>query len=347
MRKLLVATALVLCLAPAAGASAAAPREFYGVVGGKFDPSASDFDRMGAGRVGAIRINLAWATVQRFSAADPYDWSRYDPVIAAAATNGIKVLPTIFGTPEWAAARPHHPPSNAHIDEFEAFLRAAVERYGPGGVFWTLNPTVPTSPITDWQLFNEPNSPTYWLPKPKAKQYKPYLEVANRAINGVDPNARIILAGLFPTPQIKNGVTLVKYLTDLYRLKAKNLFDAVALHPYQPTPAKVLDAIVDLRQLMRRFKDKSKPILLTEVGWASAGQKTPLTVKPKVQAKYLRQTYKRAAAKRNKLKIEGVYWYTLKDLPSRIWINNTGLFTTGGSPKPSWNAFVRLTGGTP
>ena len=72
-------------------------------------------------------------------------------------------------------------------------------------------------------------------------------------------------------------------------------------------------------------------------------------MKPKVQAKYLRQVYKLAAARRGKLKIAGVFWYTLKDLSedSRIWINNTGLFTTGGAAKPSWNAFVRLTGGTP
>ena len=54
-------------------------------------------------------------------------------------------------------------------------------------------------------------------------------------------------------------------------------------------------------------------------------------MKPKVQAKYLRQTYKLAAANRNRLKIAGVFWYTFKDLPSRIWIDNTGLFTTGGS----------------
>ena len=347
MKRLIAATAVALCLGTASSA-AAAPRDFYGVVGGKFDPSASDFDRMGAGRVGSIRINLAWATVQRFGPADPYDWSRYDPLIAAAATNGIKVLPTIFGTPDWAAARPNHPPSSAHVDEFEAFIRAAVERYGPNGIFWTLNPTIPKAPITDWQLFNEPNSPTYWLPKPKAKQYKPFLVVANRAIHGVDPSARIILAGLFPTPQIKNGVTLEKYLTDLYRLKAKSLFDAVALHPYQPTPAKVLDTLVDLRELMRRFKDKSKPILLTEVGWASAGQKTPLTVKPKVQAKYLRQTYKLAAAKRNKLKIEGVVLVHAQGPPEQdLDQQHRPVHRPAAARSPPGTPSSALTGGTP
>lgn len=346
MKRLIAATAVALCLGTASSA-AAAPRDFYGVVGGKFDPNDAEFDRMGAGRVGSIRVNLAWATVQEDGPSAPYDWGRYDPVVQHAAENGIEVLMTIFGTPGWAAARPNHPPDPAHMDEFEAFLRAAVERYGPNGMYWQLNPAVPKTPVTDWQLFNESNSPTYWLAKPRAKQYKPYLQLANRAIKGIDPNARLILGGLFPTPQIRNGVPLDKYLTDLYKLKTRSLFDAVALHPYSTTPAGVLEAIKDLRELMRGFKDRKKPILLTEVGWASAGQKTPLTVKPKVQAKYLRQTYKLAAANRKKLKVDGVFWYTLNDLPSKIWIDNTGMFTVGGAAKPSWRAFVRLTGGTP
>jgi polysaccharide biosynthesis protein PslG len=347
MRKLAAVMTLALCLFAAPAVAEAAPRHFYGVVGGKFDPTPSEFQRMGAGKVGSVRINLAWATVQQNGSGTPYDWGRYDPVVQHAAENGIEVLFTIFGTPGWAAARPNHPPDPPHMDEFEAFLRAAVERYGPNGIYWQLNPAVPKVPVTDWQLFNESNSPTYWIGKPKAKQYKPYLQLANRAIKGVDPNARLILGGLFPTPRIRNGVPLDKYLTDLYKLKTRSLFDAVALHPYSTTPAAVLEAVKDLRELMRGFKDRKKPILLTEVGWASAGQKTPLTVKPKVQAKYLRETFKLAAANRKKLKIDSVYWYTLKDLPSKIWIDNTGLFTTSFSPKPSWNAFVGLTGGKP
>jgi hypothetical protein len=142
-------------------------------------------------------------------------------------------------------------------------------------------------------------------------------------------------------------VTLEDYLTDLYRLKARNLFDAVAVHPYARTPRRALAAVEEARAVMRKFKDKKKPIWLTEVGWATAGQTTPLTVKLSTQAKYLRQIYNLAAARRNRLKIAAVFWYTFKDLPSSVWIDNTGLFTTAGAPKPSWNAFVGLTGGTP
>ena len=346
MRKLVAATTVLLCLCLAPAAAAAAPPEFYGVVSGKFDPTEAEFDRMGAGRVGTMRISLAWASVQ--PAPGAFDWSRYDALVGQSAAHGIHILANVYGTPAWAASRPHHPPTKQHYGDFEAFLRAAVERYGPNGTFWADNPQIPKLPITDWQLLNEVNSPTFWTSKPNPKVYKQLLVVANRAINGVDPGARIILAGLFMTPRIKHALTLEQYLTALYRRKSKPLFDAVAVHPYSPTPGGVLTAVEEVRALMDGFKDKRTPIWLTEVGWASAGQKTPLTVSRSKQARYLRQTFKATAARRGRLGIEAVLWYALKDVPgSNLWIYHAGLLSAAGTPKPSWASFVNLTGGTP
>jgi hypothetical protein len=222
-----------------------------------------------------------------------------------------------------------------------------VERYGPNGIYWILNPLTPKLPIKDWQLWNEVNSPSFWLPKPSPKQYRPLLQSTYNALKGSDPNAKIVLAGLFRAPNVKNGITLKKYLIGLYRLKLRPYFDAVAIHPYALNPEVALDSIKDTREIMRAFKDKSKPIWVTEVGWATAGKRTPLTVTPGKQAKYLRGTFKLAAANRKKLKIAGVIWYSFKDVPGNIWFNKTGMFTESGAPKPSWNAFVSLTGGTP
>ena len=346
MRRALLITAVLAAGLVAVPGASGASKGFYGVVSGKYDPTAADFDRMGKANVGSIRVGFAWASVQTDSPDDAYDWSRYDAFVGGAAENGIEVLPTIYGMPGWVSPRPNIPPPPSRRDEFEDFMRAAVERYGPNGTFWLLNPLVPKLPVRQWQLFNEVNSPTFWLKKPKAKQYKPFLVSANRAIKGTDPDATLVLAGLFMTPRIKNGVTLSKYLTDLYRLKTRSLFDAVAVHPYSVTPSKALAAVEETRRLMRRFKDGGKPILLTEVGWATAGQRTPLTVKPGTQARYLTQTYGKAA-KKKRLGVAGVYWYTYKDQPgSNLWLDNTGLITAGGSAKPAWSAFLRLTGGS-
>lgn len=346
MRRLLSAATVLICLASASAASAA-PRSFYGVISAN-DPSAAEFTRLGTARVGTFRLNFNWQSIQP-AGPGTFDWSRYDYLIGQAAQQGIRVLPTIYGSPGWAADKPNHPPSSGSYDEFEAFCREAAARYGANGTFWALNPLVPKIPITDWQLWNEVNSPSFWLPKPNPKLYKALLAVTDRGIGSGDPKARIMLAGLFRTPRVKNGVFMDKYLTALYKSKAKPLFDAVAVHPYATNPRRALKAVREARAIMDRFKDRRKPIWLTEVGWATGGTKTPLTVSPKRQAGYLTEIYRTTGSKRTRkrFKIGGVIWYSLRDIPGAIWFNNTGLFTQSGAAKPSWKAFARVAGGKP
>ena len=339
-----VAAALLL-LAAASSATAAAPRQFYGVVAAEPLPDEQELEVLGRGNVGLLRVNLAWGSVQ--PAADaPYDWSHYDALIGAAARNGIRVLPTVYSSPTWLTGSPETPPVGSELGRFQFFVEEAVRRYGPSGTFWSQNPLTPRLPIQHWQAWNEPNSPTFWRPRPKPKAYVALLRAFESAVHGVDPGAQILLGGLFLTPRIKNGIFLEKYLPALYRNGARGLFDAVALHPYSPTPRRALEAIREVRRLMADFKDRKKQLWITEIGWATGGQRTPLTVSAGRQAKYLRQIFKIAAANRGRFKLGGVTWYSLRDIPGKVWLNHTGLFTEGFGTKPSWNAFIRLTGGS-
>jgi hypothetical protein len=200
--------------------------------------------------------------------------------------------------------------------------------------------------VIDWQLWNEMNSPSFWFHKPSAKQYVSLLKVFNRGIKAGDPSAKIVLGGLFRTPRIRNGVPLDRYLPGIYRAKGKKYFDAAAMHPYSTTPKDALRAVKETRAIMAQFKDKKAKLWITEIGWATGGDPTPLTVSPQRQASYLRQSFNVLAANRKRLKIAGVVWYSWRDLPGGIWFNHTGLFTQEFDPKPAWNAFVSLTGGS-
>ena len=80
MRRLVVASTLAVCLGIASSAHAAAPREFYGVISAN-DPTMAQIDRMGAAKVGTLRLNLVWGAVQS-AAGQPLDWSLYDPIVA-------------------------------------------------------------------------------------------------------------------------------------------------------------------------------------------------------------------------------------------------------------------------
>jgi hypothetical protein len=344
MRRLVAVTTFVICAAAAAQASAAAPRSFYGVIPAN-DPDATEIARMGTGHVGTLRINFVWGAVQPTEGA-AFDWSHYDAIIGAAAQQGIRVLPTVYSSPAWVAPRSNLPPTGRFRAPFQAFVQAAAQRYGSNGTFWSENPTIPKLPVIDWQLWNEANSPSFWFRKPSAKQYVSLLRVFHAGIKTGDPSAKIVLAGLFRTPRIRNGVPLDRYLPGIYRAKGKRYFDAAAMHPYATTPADALEAVKDTRKIMAQFKDRKAKLWITEIGWATGGDPTPLTVSPARQASYLRKSFKMLAANRKRLKVAGVIWYSWRDLPGGIWFNHTGLFTQSLDPKPAWNAFVRLTGGS-
>ena len=109
---------------------------------------------MGQGRVGTLRILLAWSAVDPTSAGDDLDFSSVDPIVLAAAEQGIQVMPVLFGTPEWAAVEldgrascegdcgPFAPRSDAALAAWGDFVGAAVDRYGPEGELWAQNPDV-------------------------------------------------------------------------------------------------------------------------------------------------------------------------------------------------------------
>jgi polysaccharide biosynthesis protein PslG len=335
---------LLLCACAAQAEAARAPGPFYGVMAAQ-DPTAAEIARMGEGRVGTLRVNFVWGAVQP-TESSALNWSYYDAIIGGAAQQGVRVLPTVYSSPGWVANRTNYPPTGRFREPFRAFVQGAAQRYGANGSFWSENPSIPKLPVIDWQLWNEMNSPSFWFKKPNPKQYVQLLKVFNSGIKSGDPSAKVVLGGLFRTPRLRNGVPLDRYLPRIYRANGKKFFDAVAMHPYSTTPADALRSVRETRQVMAQFKDKKAKLWITEVGWATGGVATPLTVSPQRQTSYLRKTFGLLAKNRTRMKIAGVVWYSWRDLPGGIWFNNTGLFTQAFDPKPSWNAFVSLTGGS-
>jgi hypothetical protein len=328
---------------PTGGSASQAPRGFYGVISAEPLPGPAELTRMGTGRVGTLRVNLAWGSVQSSRGA-PYDWSHYDPVIAGAARNGIRVLATVYSSPAWAEPTPEYPPLGSRMAQFQQFVQAAVGRYGSNGTFWREHPETPKLPVTDWQVWNEPNSPLFWKPKPDANAYLELLRGFDSAARGVDPQANIVLGGLFPTPH--GGITMRDFMTALYRNHAQDLFDAAAIHPYAANPANALASTAVLRRLMDRSGDSGGRIWISEVGWASGGRPSGLTVGAQGQADYLTRTFELAAQDRERLGLDGVIWFSLNDTPGPLWPGHCGLFTLDGSAKPAWGAFADLTGGS-
>ena len=73
---------------------------------------------------------------------------------------------------------------------------ALARRYGRGGSFWKAHPRLPYEPITDYEVWNEPNFGRLWCPKPDPGAYARLYLAARSAVQAVDPKALVLVGGL-------------------------------------------------------------------------------------------------------------------------------------------------------
>src|SRR6266542_2355814 len=97
---ILVAVAVSLCLPPAAADARA--RQVFSSVDLSFYPvvSKETAARMARGGVRSVRFALDWFGVEASQGA--YDWRETDTLIGNLASQGVRSLPVLFGTPGWA-----------------------------------------------------------------------------------------------------------------------------------------------------------------------------------------------------------------------------------------------------
>lgn len=341
----------ILCLLLPASAQAL-PRGFFGIVP-QTPLGERDFQRMRSGGVETIRVPVSWAAVQR-SPRSAYDWGGLDAAMTDAARNGIEILPVLGSSPGWATGNWRRMPVDGGRARrgWAEFVRAAVERYGPGGEFWdehapgTAQPLPPT-PIRAWQIWNEENF--FYFVKPVSPgRFARLLAITRPAIRRADPRAEIVLGGLFgqPKQRMPHAMDAVDFLDRLYRRRGvKANFDAVALHPYAADVGELRRQVEAVRRTMARHGDRRSGLYVTEIGWGS--DYNPRAVAFEVglrgQARELRAAYRYLIGNHGRLKLRQVDWFTWKDVRGSCnFCDSSGLFRAGGKfrPKPAWRAFV-------
>jgi polysaccharide biosynthesis protein PslG len=355
-----VATLLSLTMGAATSSAAKAPPEFFGVVP-QTALDGSDFTRMGQGKVGSVRVLLNWGAIDPTSAAGDNNFVPFDAIVSEAATNGIHVLPFIYGTPEWVAKGidgrkctgdkcfVFPPKKAAAIDAWKTFVGEVVDRYGSNGAFWAEHPEVPKIPIDVYQILNEMNSEVFFAPKPSPSLYAKVLSAAADAIRSRDPGAEIIIGGMAELAGSRQAVTGSEYLADFYRVKGvKDDFDAVAPHPYGASIGKVKNQVETYRKVMKKAHDSGADMYVTEIGAGSAKGGSSLNRGPDGQADLLKQIYKYFIQKRNSFNVKEVDWFSWQDQKVSIcvWCKTSGLLKKNDKAKPSYKAFTKLTGGS-
>jgi polysaccharide biosynthesis protein PslG len=350
MRKamLLVLVAAAAALA-ATSAAAKGSRSFFGVVQGP-PLTSRDYKELGEAGTGTVRFGLLWNAVQP-NRTGGFHWTAYDRKIGTLAAHGIRSFPTVSGSPAWIAKKPKRPPlsSKSARNAWQTFLSKAVQRYGRGGTYWTTlyplqHPGKPKLPITQWQIWNEPNLPKFFPKKHATRNYARLVKLSDKPIHQADGRAELVLAGMpaFISP------TADKFLGRLYRVKGfKGSFDAAAVHPYAENMRKFVTAIKRMRTTLRKHHDRRKGLWLTEVGWGSMRHHGHLNVGRRGQKRLLERAFRVSVRRRHKWHIEGAQWFDWRD-PAKGAPTNCSFCTSAGllkhdyAKKPAYHAFRHL-----
>jgi hypothetical protein len=262
------------------------PQGFVGVdVDGPLIASGTPIDLanqmrgMVAAGVESIRVAFNWAAAEpyptladipvaqqaQFTVIDgvPVDFAQTDAIVADAARRHLTVLPTILYAPDWdGVSNPGGVDYPLRPGPYAAYAAALVARYGPAGSFWSSHPSIPRVPITEWQIWNEPDLPYYWR-QPFESGYTALLRAAHASIKRTDPDAEVVLGSL------TNRAWLT--LAQLERQPGfSHLFDIAAVNAFTKLPANVILYMRFVRRALDRYGNRSTPLLATELSFPSA-----------------------------------------------------------------------------
>ncbi|MBS1887060.1 MAG: hypothetical protein JSU06_07710 [Actinobacteria bacterium] len=352
MRKIWVVVAVVAAvLGVPAGAGAYLPPGFVGVspqnpLGHK------DFALMREAGVDSVRLPLFWSGIEGKSplVVRP-DWSSFDKEVELAAEERIRIMPFVWGSPEWVATEALQLPVRTSWQRWawQKFLREAALRYGPEGEFWEAHRKLPYLPITHWEIWNEENIVTQ-AKNPEPGEYAKLIRISGRTLHAAQPGSKVLIGGLFGRPlQIPPNVASGDFLKRVYEAgNVKPYFDGVALHPYVAEARAMGTELNNLRRIMRRFGDSRTPMYITELGWGSQSGPTRWQRGPQGQANQLTEALELLSRNRIRWKAEGVWWFTWTDEGGTcVFCASAGLLTSDYEAKPSWYRFNEWTGGNP
>ena len=327
----------------------------YGIAAGSSltnaDSQTANKELDGIAALGAqwVRLDFDWSAIQPDNS-NTFDWSQYDMIVAAAQHHHLHILGILAYTPQWARSSACSDTSKcapADPAQFAQFATAAASRYANKGVHY-------------WEVWNEPNNPGFWAPKPDPSAYTELLRRTSAALRKTDTSAYIITAGLSPQATTSHSYSPIDFLTAVYKAGGKPYFDAVADHPYtfplSPTNSadhawnQMVAADKSLRQLMVSNGDSDKKMWITEFGAPTGGpgaistvanpnlSQHPYVVDENLQKKIMLD----ALALYKSYSWAGpFFWYSYKDAGNTSDTNENffGLVRYDGTTKPAYNAY--------
>ncbi len=294
---------------------------------------ADDLDDLVELGITRIRVDLSWATLQPDP--DRFSWSSADRVLDAASARGLHVLGVVGFLPEWQqeddADGERVPPDP---ENFATFVSAAVERYA--------------GQVGAWEIWNEPNTRSFWGANPDPEDYAALVAAATPVIRAGDPGAPVVIGSIAPADDGVSELSPATFTRGIYQHLDPALFDALSVHPYsypaQATGKQQWNTYFRLKRVHRIMKargDGDKQIWLTEYGAPTGASEVALS--EPAQATMILTGIAEA---RRRSYTGPIYLYSLRDAGDDAADpeDNFGLLRRDGTPKVAYAVVSDATG---
>ena len=275
--------------------------------------------------IGWVRMDFLWDEIEPEQGR--FNFAKYDAIVNAVAKHNLSILGLFDYSAPWAAACGswNCPPKDNAL--FVNYAAKVIERY--------------KNTIKYWEVWNEPDSPTYWASQDGLRGYCALLKEVYVAAKKVDPGCTILNGGL------ANGLASVN---KLYDNGARGYFDILNIHIFEaPSREGAIKSVATYPQLvhkvMSRNGDGDKKIWVTEIG--CPGVQEGLRVNnwwlgenpdEQKQALWVKDVYSELLKDKN---IERVFWAFFRDCKGH-WGNGIdyfGLVRWDYSRKSSFKAY--------
>lgn len=235
---------------------------------------------------------------------------RYEEILKKYKQNGIKVVGML------AYGSEHGNFTSPDPKKWEGFVDYMVRRYGKY--------------VDVWEVWNEPDSPTYLKPN-TVDNYLPILEIAYDRIKKLNPSDKVLAAGL-ASPN-------VYFAQELYKRTKK--FDALSFHIYycgyrrdQGNYDKLINDLTNLKSVIN--KNNGGRAWVTEMG-CSTGERD---INEEFQKKYLDEATRIVM---DSGFVERIFIYNIRNYDYiNNYENNFGLLDKDMSPREAWNWYKRV-----
>lgn len=209
------------------------------------DPQPGEMKMIAAAGFRWVRMDFKWDLTEKEKGR--YDFSPYDRLMAALDEHKIRALLILdYGNPLYTVDKAVR--TEAARQAFARWAVAAAKHFAGRGVIW--------------EIFNEPNVPIFWPPRPNVDEYIPLALAVGRAFRASVPDERLVgpaTSGLdFP------------FLEKCFKAGLLEYVSAVSVHPYrQSNPEVAANEYAELRKLIAAYTARVVPIISSEWGYSA------------------------------------------------------------------------------